>query len=51
MLNLERVRALEARGLKKQFVLITKLRQETRTWRVQLADITRAEELLRNPEC
>jgi len=47
MLNLEQVRALEAR-VEKAVVLITKLRQENADLESQLADITRAEELLRN---
>ena len=47
MLNLEQVRALEAR-VEKAVILITKLRQENADLESRLADTARSEELLRS---
>lgn len=47
MLNLEQIRALEAR-VEKAVVLITKLRQENADQERRLADVSKTEELLRN---
>jgi len=47
MLNLEQIRALEAR-VEKAVVLITKLRQENADQERRLADVSKTEELLKS---